>query len=87
MNRKEKIKLIQAVSEGKLLPEDMAPARNYIFMQSDCLTYWEGKNDAGEDAIYSNDEFQELRKNINAASHRRQLCGLEEHKIFMLVNE
>lgn len=87
MNRKEKIKLIYAVSEGKLLPDDIAPARNYIFMQSDCLNFWEGKNDAGEDVIYTNEEFQELRKNINAASHRRQLCGLEEHKIFMIVNE
>lgn len=87
MNRKEKIKLIHAVNKGKLLPEDIGPARNYIFMQSDCLNFWEGKNDAGEDVIYTNEEFQELRKNINAASHRRQLCGLEEHKIFMLVNE
>jgi hypothetical protein len=87
MNRKEKIKLIQAVSEGKLLHADVTPARNYFFMQSDCRTYWEGKNDAGEDAIYPNAEFEELRKIINAASHRRQLCGLETHKIFMLVNE
>ena len=87
MNRKEKIKLIQAVSEGKLLHADVTPARNYFFMQSDCLTYWKGINFAGENVIYSNAEFEELKKNINAASHRRQLCGLETHKIFMLVNE
>jgi hypothetical protein len=87
MNRKEKIKLLEAVRDGLLMPEDIRPAKILVAFQRDFADGWEMKNEAGEEQYFTVTEFETIKQEIFAASERRQRCGMETDKIICVVNE
>lgn len=84
MNRKEKIKLLQAVNTGLLMPEDIRPAKFYIFKQ-DLKGGW--KTECPDNLVlhFTDAEIEEQISSIEAASQRRVNCGLDPDLIIRLV--
>jgi hypothetical protein len=89
MNRKEKLQALKALKEGRLMPEDLRPEKIYLLAQKERGQGegWEYKNDDGIIQDMTDAEYQELKKQVAEASHRRELCGLKTDKIICLIYE
>lgn len=87
MNRNEKIKLIEAVKAGSLLPDDIRPKQVHVFFQLSDKTGWKGKYKTDEKVVYTNEEYQAINKEITAASCRREMAGLEADIIINVIRE
>lgn len=85
MNRKDKIKALQAVRAGLLIPEDIRPAKIILAIQQEAGNGWEMKNESGEMTVYTAAEFEAMKSEFAAASDRRERCGMEPDKIICVV--
>jgi len=84
MTRKEKVKLLQAIKAGLLLPEDIRPAKVYVFFQYK-EGGWEMRMKTGDNKLYTDAEAESLINQIQDASDRRVKCGLEPDHIIRVV--
>ncbi len=81
MTREEKIKVLQAIQEGKLLPEDIEPVQVFVFSEiigSDPIMY---KSDFGNvDA----EQKESIIQDIELKNKRRTNCGLPTDTVIEL---
>ena len=87
MNRSEKIQLIKAIKTGDILPEDIRQKNIYVFYQMPEHNNWKGKYKTDETTYYTNEEYQAIKNEINAASSRREMAGLEADIIINVIRE
>ena len=81
MERKQKIKMLQALKEGKLQLEDLRTPVIYVFWQKN-----EGESEhfEMEGNHYTPSEMQNFIKANELSSLRRMACGLEEDTIIVV---
>lgn len=84
MTRKEKVKLLQAIKAGLLLPEDIRPAKVYVFFQHEDAG-WEMRMKTGDNRLYTDSEAEAMIKQIQDASDRREKCGLKPDNVIRVV--
>jgi hypothetical protein len=79
MNREEKIRLLNAVRSGLLMPEDLIPKNGSVFF---CKTDGSYENN-GE--ILSEQEYEAYIETLRLRGDRRRLAGLPEEYIINVV--
>jgi len=84
MDRKQKIKVLQAIKDGRLRPEDLRPANKFIFWQQD---YGYSENFSMNQKTYTPDEVNTFVADHEESNKRRISCGMEEDKIFIFSYE
>ena len=84
MNRKQKIKVLQAIKDGRLRPEDLRPANKFIFWQQD---YGYSENFSMNQKTYTPDEVDTFVAENEESNKRRISCGMEEDVIIIFKYE
>lgn len=77
MKRNEKIKLLQAIKEGKICPADLDEKQVLVFYRRS--EGWEH-----EGRILTNDEYDEIKLRYDKRNRSRTAAGLEED-VFITV--
>ena len=88
-NRKEKIRIIKAIRDGILMPEDLRPAKIYTFFEEETENgiVWR-ESDKGETIqILTDSELKEFVNKIIESNDRRSFFDLEIDRIFKLVRD
>jgi hypothetical protein len=84
MNRKQKIKVLQAIKDGRLRPEDLRPANKFIFWQQH---YGYSENFSMNQKTYTPDEVDTFVAENEESNKRRISCGMEEDVIIIFKYE
>lgn len=86
-NRKEKIKLINAVRDGLLMPGDLRPAKIHTFFEkkTENGTLWEESFRDEIKQILNDSELQEFLNKLTESNDRRLKFGLEIDRIIRVV--
>jgi hypothetical protein len=83
MKREEKIKLLQAVKDGLLMPEDIRPARIIVIKQMR-TGGWQTQNLNGEAINYTEIEMESFKKDFETSSQRRVNYRLDQDIIIKI---
>jgi hypothetical protein len=82
MKREEKIKLLQAIQEGRLSPEDIKPSKIYMFSQKDRGNSEGWISDFGE---FTDEQLEDFSREVNAVNLRRLAVGLSPDMIIKII--
>ena len=82
MTREQKVKLLQAIQEGRLLPEDITEPEIYVFSQKDYGSSEGWTSDFGE---FTDEQFEDFSKERDAINERRLAVGLSPDMIVKII--
>ena len=82
MTREEKIKVLQAIQEGRLSPEEIKPSKIYLFSQKGEGNSEGWTSDFGE---FTDEQFEDFSKEIDATNLRRLAVGLPPDIIIKII--
>lgn len=82
MNRTEKVKVLQAIRDGRLSSKELRPKQVYVFSQK---RYSQSLDFDLDGVTYTPDEHQSFVDAIEAANIRREAVGLEADAIITIV--
>jgi hypothetical protein len=82
MTREEKIKVLQAIQEGKLLPEDIKEPEVYVFSQKEDGEFEGWTSKFGE---FTDNQLEDFSKERDAINHRRLAVGLSPDMIVKII--
>jgi len=80
MNRLQKARLLKAIQEGKLKPEDIQEKAIHTFFEK-------GEGWEHDGKFYSETEFRQFKQVIEEANSRRELVGLDKSLIIQIKYE
>jgi len=84
MTREQKVKLLQAIQEGKLLPEDIKEPEVYVFSQKEDGEFEGWTSKFGE---FTDNQLEDFSKERDAINHRRLAVGLSPDIIVRIIRE
>ena len=82
MTREEKIKVLQAIQEGRLSPEEIKPSNIYLFSQKDEGNSEGWTSDFGE---FTGEQFEDFSRKIDTINLRRLAVGLPPDIIIKII--
>ena len=82
MKREEKIKVLKAIQEGRLSPEDIKPAEVYVFSQRE-----DGESEGWTSKFgeFTEKQFEDFCKEKDELNHRRLAVGLSPDMIVRII--
>ena len=84
MTREQKVKSLQAIQEGRLLPDDIKPAQVFVFKQKQSGTAEGWTSNVGD---FTEEQLNEFTKEREAMNHRREAVGLPADTLIRVIYE